>query len=106
MADPISWINAGSQLLNAVGGAQAKPAAPGVATSGGAPIGLKADVDFSGWTVATGSGKADGATILKSQSDALGTDMQPMAQILGGLSPVTVIAGALALGLLWRAFKR
>lgn len=104
--EPLAWIKAGSELLNAVGGLNAGPAAPGVATSGNAPIGLKSDVDFSGWTVATGNGRADGARINKTSSDALGADTPAaMQNLLGGLSPITLIALALGAGLLWRALK-
>lgn len=102
--DPVTalqWVNAGSNLLNAVGGAQGRGAAPGFASSG--PASSKAENDFSGFTVATGNAKATGATISKNPTDSIGAAADDKPSGIGSLSPGLVMAGAAALGLLWNA---
>ncbi|MBN9407626.1 MAG: hypothetical protein J0H69_00625 [Burkholderiales bacterium] len=107
MADPISWINAGSSLLNALNGGGAAPAGPAIS---GAPTMLNNDLDFSGFTVATGQGKADGAKINKTSSDSLsqpGTNAGASASggLLSNISPGLVLGLAAAAGLLWNQFN-
>ena len=114
-----AMIAAASQLIGAVGSLNAAPATPGIAGPSGGALGNKADVDMSGWTVATGKARAEGATISKTSSDAIG--QQPggaAAGLMGGnagatlagmgISPGMVgIAGALLLGaVLWRMSKK
>lgn len=109
----LEWINAGSQLLGAVGslkGGSAAPAAPGIASSGG-PLANKADVDFSGFTVATGNARADGATISKTSADGLagaapssaGAALQSMAM---NPTALWIAGGILGVAVLWRALKK
>lgn len=83
------WIQAGAQVL---GSAMQAPAA--------APInqGVDAGSDFSGWTVATGGSKADGAQISKSK------DSESPSANMGGLMPMIALA---FVALIWlRATKR
>lgn len=89
----LEWIQAGSQLLQAVGGLGGSPP-PSQAYSGMAPTVSRADLDFSGFTVATGSARADGAKISKTSSDALG--QTPAAPAQGGsvLGAIALAAGA------------
>lgn len=99
--EPVSalqWVNAGSQLLNAVGGLQGKGAAPGYAMSGQGPSMPKSDVDFSGFTVATGRATANGATIKKNPTDTLGASDGGSGG--GGFSPLLVIGLASLAGLM------
>ena len=97
----LEWISAGSQLLNAIGGLNGQSAAPGNALSGNAgATAVRSDVDFSGFTVATGQARADGAKISKTNSDATG--IPSAAQSLSSVSPGLLLAGAAALGLVWR----
>lgn len=70
----LAWLQAGSQLLGAVGGLGAAP--PSSAVSGIAPTISSSAVDFSGFTVATGSARAEGATITKPSSDSVGGSNQ------------------------------
>lgn len=71
------------------------PAAPGIAGPSGGTITPKIGNDFSGWTVATGGSRADGATI--SKENGLG------GGAVGGMSPLLLIGGAIVGGvLLWR----
>lgn len=103
--DPLTWINAGSSLLNAVGGLNGKNAEPGIASSGGTAA-LNTDVDFSGFTVATGNAKASGAKINKTSSDGIGTPAASLSGMLGDVSPVVLIVGAVALVLVWRRMSK
>ncbi|TAH10517.1 MAG: hypothetical protein EAZ11_12290 [Curvibacter sp.] len=100
MAEPLAWIQAGSQLLNAVGAARAAPGAPGISTSGNAPNLFNNDQDFSGFTVATSGARADGAKISKTSSDQAGTlaGMGSMAD----LSPVTIALFAAGAVVVWK----
>lgn len=106
----LDWVNAGSNLLGAVGSLNAKPAQPGFATSGG-PLANKADVDFSGFTVATGNARADGATVSKSSADGLagavpssvGAALQSVGLSGGALWVAAAVVGG---ALLWRALKK
>ncbi len=106
---PLDFINAGSALLGAVGSLNARPAVPGIASSGG-PLANKTDVDFSGFTVATGGSRAEGATISKSTADALGAGTpSPVTAALSSVNPTTalVIGGAvLGVVVLWRILKK
>ncbi len=106
---PLDFITAGSQLLGAVGSLNGRPAAPGYALSGG-PLSNKTDVDFSGFTVATGGSKAEGATISKSTADALGGGTpSPLTAALSSVNPKTALyigGGLLAVVLLWRILKK
>lgn len=101
---PLDYINAGSSLLNAVGGLS-KQAQPGIATSESGAVGIKTDVDFSQWTVATGGSTAK-ADNTKKTSDETGTTAAASSAALGGLSPITMIVGAVALGLVVRMMKK
>ena len=77
--------------------------APGEALSGQVRTG--ADVDFSGFTVATGRATANGAMIKKNAGDdgtAGLTDAMP-----GGVSPVVLLGlGGLSLLVVWSIFKK
>lgn len=77
--------------------------APGQATGGLAKAG--ADIDFSGFTVATGNAKANGASIKKNAADdgvAGLADAMP-----GSTSPIVLLGlGGLALLVAWSIFKR
>lgn len=90
MAIDPAWIQAGSQVL----GAALAPAP----TSANAWQSLDASFDGSGWTVATGEARADGATITKSK------DTESPSADLGGLLPMIALA---FVALVWlRATKR
>lgn len=102
MANPaLAWVNAGSQLLNAVGGLGGKSAQPGVSTSGNAPIFATADLDFSGFTVATGGSKANGATIDKVSSNAAGSLPSAISE-LSNVSPLVILACVAGAAVLWK----
>lgn len=97
----LAWINAGSGLLNAIGGLNGQSAQPGIATSGNAPIFNTSEQDFSGFTVATSGAKANGATIDKVASNQAGS----LPSALSGLSninPLVILAIAAAAGIVWR----
>lgn len=102
-------LTAGSQILGAVGGLRAAPATPGVATSGLAPLTNNTDADFSGFTVATGRARADGATITKTSADANGTGLAPGMALSLPSVPAAVWYGVGALlvaGVAWRIFRK
>ena len=102
----LPWINAGTGLISALGGLGGKSAAPAGPAISGAPTMLQNDLDFSGFTVATGQGKADGAKINKTSSDSLtGTPGESTGS--GGLSmsPSLILGLAAAAGLLWNQFN-
>lgn len=101
----LPWIKAGSDLLGAVGGLNGKNAEPGIASSGGTAV-INNDADFSGFTVATGKARADGARISKTSSDGVGTPSASLTGALGDVSPLWLIGGAVALVMLWRAIKK
>ena len=98
MVEPVTalqWVNAGSNLLNSL--KNGAGSAPGYAMSG--PANSKADVDFSGFTVATGQATANGANIKKSPADQVNG-----ASSDAGSSPVSpglIVGLAAAAGLLW-----
>lgn len=77
--------------------------APGESTSGLVKTG--ADVDFSGFTVATGRATANGAMIKKNAADdgtAGLTDAMP-----GSVSPVVLLGlGGLSLLVAWKIFSK
>lgn len=100
----LAWIQAGSSLLNAVGGLGGKSASPGVATSGNAPIFNTSEQDFSGFTVATSGARATGATIDKVSSTAGG--LPSTLSDLSNLNPMLVLGLAVAAAVLWRILKR
>ncbi len=99
----LEYVQAGTSLLNALNGLGGGAAQPGVAQSGMGPTTSRSDVDFSGWTVATGGSKADGAKINKTSSDATGA--APAAGGIGGLSPPLILGLAAGAGLLWRTLN-
>lgn len=106
----LDWINAGSNLLGAVGSLNAPPPAPGFATSGG-PLANKADVDFSGFTVATGQARATGATVSKSSADGLAgavpSSVGAALQSVGlNKSALWIGAGVVGVAVLWRILKK
>ena len=103
--DPISWINAGSSLLSALKGGAGAPA-PGYAPAGNAPSVATTDADFSGFTVATGNARADGARISKTSRDGIDTPGVGFAGAFSDVSPAILIGGAVALAVLWRIFKK
>ena len=77
--------------------------APAQTTVG--PVKAAAEVDFSGFTVATGRATANGASIKKNAADdglAGLTDMLP-----GSTSPIVLLGlGGLALLTVWSIFKK
>ncbi len=89
----LEWIQAGSQLLNAVGGLGGSPP-PSQAYSGLAPTVSRADLDFSGFTVATGQARADGAKISKTSSDSLSGAPAAAPAPSGVLGAVALAAGS------------
>lgn len=99
--DPVStlqWVNAGSGLLNAVGGLNRQT--PDYTASGMGPTVSGADVDFSGFTVATGQAKATGATISKTPSSTFsGAPSDAGAQQGGSFSPALLIGLAAITGM-------
>lgn len=101
-------VQLGSAALSK-GGNQA-PAGPQYLDGNEGPLANKADVDFSGWTVATSGARADGAKISKTSSDALGVPSGVASGIAGGLAvvpPVVWVAGAVVLvALLWPRSKK
>lgn len=99
----LAWINAGSGLLNAVGGLKPQNAQPGISTSGNAPIFNTSEQDFSGFTVATSGAKANGATIDKVSSNSGG--LPSALSDLGNLNPALVIGLAIGAAVLWRMLK-
>lgn len=100
--DPVStlqWVNAGSNLLNAVGGLNRQ--APDYTASGMGPTVSGSDVDFSGFTVATGQAKATGATISKTpSSNYSGAPASDGAASGGGFSTMLAIGLASLAGLM------
>lgn len=92
----LQWVNAGSNLLNSL--KSGAGSAPGYAMSG--PANSKADIDFSGFTVATGNATANGANIKKSPAD----QVNGASSDAGSSSPVSpglIVGLAAAAGLLW-----
>lgn len=94
----LQWVNAGSSLLSSVGGLQGKGAAPGYAMSGQGPTISKSDIDFSGFTVATGGATATGANIKKSPADNISAGMGDGGSG-GSMSPLLIIGLASLAGL-------
>lgn len=83
---PAGWLMAGSQILS---GALSKPAVPNN-SSAFSETTVNSFMDSSGWTVATGQGKADGAQISK----GLGSDVASAAQGLAWpLVALALLAG-------------
>lgn len=79
-------------------------AAPGQSTSG--TVKTNADVDFSGFTVATGSAKAYGATIKKGETD---DGLAGLTESMPGRisSPVVLLGlGGMALLVAWKIFSK
>lgn len=96
--DPVTtlqWVNAGSNLLNSL--KSGAGSAPGYAVSG--PANSKADIDFSGFTVATGHATANGANIKKSPADQVNGASSDAGS--SSISPGLVVGLASLAGLLW-----
>lgn len=103
-------IAAGAQLGAAALSNQA-PATPGMSGPSGGALGNKADVDFSGWTVATGGSRADGAQISKSSADSMGgAPASPVGAALQSLgmssTALWVAGGVVGVAVLWRMLKK
>jgi hypothetical protein len=103
--EPISIATAAASVLGPMLRAPAMPAGPAI--SGGAPMSSIGEWDFSGFTVATGSGKATGAPNNKTttQSPTLGAGVDPMTgaapgggAMVAGFS-TTAMLGVAAFGL-------
>ncbi len=97
MIEP-TWITAGASLINALTGGGGAPAGPSIS---GAPITSKADYDFSGFTVATGNARADGAKITKTSSDSLSGNQPTSSSSSSGISGSMILGLAALAGLVW-----
>ncbi|MES2688073.1 MAG: hypothetical protein V4706_14720 [Pseudomonadota bacterium] len=103
--DPITWIAAGTALLGALNGGNkgASGGGGGANIMSGAPVRLNQDIDFSGFTVGTGSSKVTGAPNNKTTNNG---DGAPAESLMAGgwenMLPVLIVGGAAVLGLLWK----
>jgi hypothetical protein len=89
---PAGWLMAGSQVLSGYLGGQARQPNTSTALS---ETTVYSFMDSSGWTVATGSAKADGATVSK----GVGADI---ANAAGGLMWPLLLVGMLAGIYIWK----